>query len=344
MKVLAIGDPHFRTDNVPEVEIFINKVEELAKSENPTWIVILGDVLHTHERIHTTPLNKAYEFVERMRNIAPTFVLVGNHDMTSNQNFLTDQHWMNGMKEWVDVTIVDKTISRTEGGKTFIFVPYVPPGRFSEALDTIKDWEKADCIFAHQEFYGCKMGAIISAEGDSWSKDNPPIVSGHIHSRQTPQSNIYYCGSAMQHAFGESEINIIPILTWGKNKKEYTLREVDLGLSRKRIVYSDVQSINEVEIKKTDDKIKFSLTGDYEEFKAFKKTQKYREIVKSGTKVVFKPKKVKQEDALKETYEEKDFFKILSSLIHNEKDPHLFRVYEKIVHGRENSDEELILY
>ena len=69
-------------------------------------------------------------------------------------------------------------------------------------------------IFSHQEFSGCKMGAIISIEGDKWSLDYPHIVSGHIHSRQIPQKNIYYPGAAMQHAFGESEKNIIAFLKY----------------------------------------------------------------------------------------------------------------------------------
>ena len=31
MKVLAIGDPHFMIKNIPEVEIFVKKLEEYKK-------------------------------------------------------------------------------------------------------------------------------------------------------------------------------------------------------------------------------------------------------------------------------------------------------------------------
>ena len=42
------------------------------------------------------------------------------------------------------------------------------------------------------------------------NQDNLPfILSGHIHSNQKLQRNIYYPGSSMQHAFGESDRNII---------------------------------------------------------------------------------------------------------------------------------------
>ena len=65
MKVIAIGDPHFKVKNIPKVEIFIEKLLSLIKKENPDFIVVLGDLLHNHERIHSLVLNKAYEFIEK---------------------------------------------------------------------------------------------------------------------------------------------------------------------------------------------------------------------------------------------------------------------------------------
>ena len=186
---------------------------ELIGSRSPDFIVVLGDLLHEHERIHTITLNKAYGYIDRLRMLAKTFILIGNHDMINNQQFLNENHWMNGMKEWENVTIVDKVKSYEIKGKIFYFCPYVPPGRFVEALNTSgKEWEKCDGIFAHQEFYGCKMGAIESVEGDKWSLEHPNVISGHIHSNQTIQKNVYYPGAAMQHAFGESHKNVIPCM------------------------------------------------------------------------------------------------------------------------------------
>jgi DNA repair exonuclease SbcCD nuclease subunit len=530
MKVIAIGDPHFQTENIPEVNLFIERMETLAKEECPDLIVILGDVLHTHERLHTIPLNKAYEFVDKMRNIAPTIVLVGNHDFclgrdveiplfedgskmsqdiqvgdlligddsnprtvlsvtrghtkmydvmygvssnnlsagsrnlkftvsrnhrlclrgnhrhiiyndngaivyyivneelrwrsfddlktandfydglaltplefkigiedylalpeelkrnlylyswsrrtyrfsitesketeyfgwevdgnhkfviyneivtsnSNNQQYLSENHWMNGMKEWANVTIVDKPLFKEFGGAKFVFVPYVYPGRFVEALESNKDvpftWKDADCIFAHQEFAGCKMGAVISVEGDKWEPDCPKVVSGHIHSRQTPQKNIYYCGSSMQHAFGESEKNVIPVLEFSSSAgKNYELREVDLELPRKKIIYSDVSDIDELKLpENTQDKIKVTLSGSYEEFKSFKKTKKYQDLVKKGTKVVYKPKKIKEIGREPEDPEcEVDFTQILISLIEKEQNAHLKQAYELVVNNKE---------
>jgi hypothetical protein len=270
----------------------------------------------------------------------------------NNQQFLSANHWMNGMKEWDNVEIIDTVVHRKVNGLHLVFCPYVPPGRFQEALNSNEeeDWKKADCIFAHQEFYGCKMGAIVSVDGDKWPEDFPSIVSGHIHSRQTIQKNVYYCGSSMQHAFGESDKNIIPILTWTKSGKPYKLEEIDLELPRKKIIYTDVQSMEDYQAPETEDKIKITISGVYDEFKAFKKTKKYRELVKTGTKIVFKPKKIKKEEdgdeadekKMADPVEETDFNRILSSLISKEKSNFLFQVFELVVNNKTVEEEDIL--
>ena len=98
--IVAIGDQHFTTKNIPEIDIFIDVVTEMVSEKKPDFIVLMGDLLHTHEKIHTVPLNKAYEFINKMRKIAKTFILVGNHDYINASQFLTTNHWLNGVKEW----------------------------------------------------------------------------------------------------------------------------------------------------------------------------------------------------------------------------------------------------
>ena len=336
LSVLAIGDPHFKIENVPEVELFIDKIEKLAREKKPDLIICLGDLLHTHERIHTTPLNKAYEFIERMRKITLTYVIVGNHDYIQNQQYLTENHWMNGMKEWDDVVIVDKVISYISNGIKLVFCPYVPPGRFEEALNTIQqDWKDADCIFAHQEFYGCKMGAIISVDGDKWDLQNPFVVSGHIHSKQTPQPNIYYTGSAMQHAFGESEKNIIAYIEFDAEKTR-SIEEVDLQLPRKKIIYMNMDNIDKyTPPQESKDDVKITLSGNYDEFKAFKKTEKYKQLTGEGTKVVFKVKKEKGNEERKINTDGCDFKTILHDLVNDTENKQVLQFYELIVNNKD---------
>jgi len=260
---------------------------------------------------------------------------------------------MNLLKDWNNVIIVDKVLSKKIKGKKFIFTPYVPNGRFQEALETLNDsWEDANCIFAHQEFAGCKMGAIISIDGDKWPITAPLVVSGHIHSRQKPQENIYYSGSALQHAFGESEKNILAYLTFDDDK--YHLDEINLELPRKKIIYMDVEDIDSYNLPETEDKLKVTLSGNQDQFKALKKTEKYKKLINEGIKVVFKPKKIKNikkfdnfgneinvsdEDIKKEGT---DFNIILNNIINEQKNLHLKQLYELVVNDNKINLEDIM--
>ena len=61
--------------------------------------------------------------------------------------FLEPRHAFNACKGWPGVQVVDRVVL-AEG---FAFVPYVPPGRFREALATVGDgWKGARAIFAEE--------------------------------------------------------------------------------------------------------------------------------------------------------------------------------------------------
>jgi len=347
LKVIIIGDQHFKVDNIEEVDLFISKVEEVVSNIKPDFVVLLGDLLDTHERIHSVPLNRAYKFINTIRNICRTFVIVGNHDMEHNGVYLESKHWLNALKEWDNVTIVDKVIYEIIDEKKFIFSPYVYVGRFEEALNTLDtEWKDSKCIFAHQEFYGCKMGAFNSIDGDKWDVDFPNVISGHIHLNQKPQKNIYYPGSSLSVAFGETAKNIIAKLEFNNNEKEYILDEIELELPKKKIIYINSEEVDNIDIPKTEDKIKLSISGEYEEFKTFKKTKKYKELTSKGIKVVFKPKKKElknKKENIQKTIDNNpnDFNLILKDIIDREKNSYLFEAYELVVNSKEINPDDI---
>jgi DNA repair exonuclease SbcCD nuclease subunit len=340
--VLAIGDPHFQTTNVPEVDLFIERIVAVAEERKPDFIICLGDLLHTHATLDTTPLNKAYEFAQKLKVIAPMYILVGNHDYINNQQFLTSNHWMNAMKDWDSMTIVDTVQHLTTDDAHLVLCPYVPNGKFKEALNTSdEDWTDANMIFAHQEFFGCKMGAIVSVDGDKWTDTNPQVVSGHIHDKQTPQPNVYYTGSSMQHAFGESGKKTVAFITVESSR--HKVDEINLELPKKKIVYMDVEALDDYVLPETDDKIKVTVSGSYDEFKAIKKTKKYKKLVKKGIKVVFKPKKVKQTDAGQPEITATDFDNILTEIVTHQQDPYLQQAFELVVHSKQIDEDVMFL-
>jgi DNA repair exonuclease SbcCD nuclease subunit len=334
VKVLFIGDPHFKIKNIEYIPLFISRIMSVVGANQLDFVVIAGDVLDNHDRVDVEPLNLAIEFIDALRLKIKTFVLVGNHDYKNNQQFLTDHHWMNALKCWNNVTIVDQVVEYHDNSTNFLFVPYVPPGRFIEAIETklsMDNIKNFKAIFAHQEFYGCKMGPIESKCGDQWNIEWPLVVSGHIHNKQWSQDNVYYPGSAMQHAFGQSVENTVTILTFGHLELDY--EEIDLKMPKLTIKYLSIVDVMKP-LKYTNKefrKYKLVLEGSQEEFQTFKKNIRYKQLLEEGFKISFKIKNITVNKTLDSLSSKKNFIDILNEKIKDECDPELDVIFKKFV-------------
>ena len=88
-RILAIGDPHFQTFHLHRAREFIDKLDAWLATKKYDAIVVLGDVLHDHERLHSLSLNLAVKWLTELRAHAKdVYVLVGNHDYINNGQFL----------------------------------------------------------------------------------------------------------------------------------------------------------------------------------------------------------------------------------------------------------------
>ena len=201
MSILIIGDPHFKCGNSEDTNILHEHSVRLARKYHVDFIVVLGDVFHQHETVNIGPMDRVVSWFADLAEVAPTYVLVGNHDRRNNRVFLTTEHSMRGISG-ANITIIHDTLRVERDGKNYVFVPYVPPGRFMEALNRVP-WEDSTIIFAHQEFKGGEYNGIISAEGDEWDSTAPYIVTGHLHNYHKVGSNILYTGTPFQENFGE---------------------------------------------------------------------------------------------------------------------------------------------
>ena len=119
MKILFIGDPHIKTDNNEEVSILLLELQKNCELYHFDRIIIGGDLMHYHERIFTQALNKTLEFVITLSKYAPVDIMVGNHDMINNQQFLSSNHWMHVLSHLENVFIIDKPVIRKINDFTF---------------------------------------------------------------------------------------------------------------------------------------------------------------------------------------------------------------------------------
>lgn len=294
-KILFISDLHFKTTNNEYINAFVDETIKYVSENHETLklCVIGGDLLDTHEKLHQTPYNKVIKFIDELRNFFnDVVILVGNHDYENNQQFLSDKHWMNPLKKWKGVTIVDTVLFSKD--YNMCFVPYVPPGRFVEALSTIdkQKWMNSSTIFAHQEFRGCDLGTQNSENGDKWELEYPLVISGHIHKAHSPQPNIIYPGSIIQHNFGEehNDETGLFVMTYSDNVLSSTER-IPIKIPSMETIHCTFENFKEVISNlhmRTLERKRLIVSGTPDEFKAIQKTKEYKNM-QIGVKVVFRP-------------------------------------------------------
>jgi|SRR6056297_289160 len=319
---LTIGDPHFKVSNIQESREMIDKICDLVEKRTPDFVVCLGDILHTHDKIHIEALCLANEFIERVSRLSPIYVLIGNHDRCNNSDFLTTKHAFNGMKERRNIEIIDVVKEFIIKGKKYIMVPYVPPGRFMEALNTIDDpLENTSCIFAHQEFKGVQMGSIVSEHGDEWDESYPLVISGHIHSYSKLSHNILYVGTPMQHTFGEAMDKTVSL--FDDNMEE----RIDLHLKKRVLIRMNIKDLTDRWRPSPNCLTKLILSGTESETKSSSFNIIISDIRSLGVKVdirLLKDKKDKPEISKPN----KTFSEVLREQC--KKDENLYDVYQDI--------------
>lgn len=294
MKFLCIGDPHVKQNNLPEIKKLTISLVENVKKYSPTFVVIMGDLLDEHERALQPVYQCAHDMIEELSKLTIVYLLIGNHDYINADQFQTNSHFFNPLKKWSNVNIVDEFIihkfKEDNQEFTFGFCPYVPVGKFYDALDgSGENWEFCDCIFAHQEFKGCKMGPIISINGDEWSEDNPLIISGHIHDHQII-NNVFYTGSIIQHGYADLSEKFLWMFNFTCDDDEisYDYKGIKLNSRQKKLLKIDFEEVKNLDVNKFNDidlKLEIKLTKD--EKKIFQKNKKYKELVSSGINVKF---------------------------------------------------------
>jgi DNA repair exonuclease SbcCD nuclease subunit len=347
VNILALGDAHFMVSNTREMKVFLDKLKNYLEKESKDidFIIILGDVLDSHERLHVTPLNQAIEYVKLCSSYKKTYVLVGNHDSTNNSIFLTTDHWINCLKNWPDVTVVDTIQIHKVKDRKIVMSPYVPDGRFIEALNTRKgEWEDASVIFSHVTIKGADMGNMIAKDADTWDPDYPLLVSGHIHKNQWLAPNMYYTGSIMQVAVDESPektISIVTVPTSGTVK----VTQVDLVLPKKEILHVAVEEIDDFKVPSAPEtKYTLYVSGSCEQFRAFRKTAKFQELAKEpqlGRRIRHKPNRLEKQEKMAHVEElkksrQKLFTDLLRDEVDREKDDLLTAFYRHLVNDEED--------
>lgn len=277
--ILVIGDPHFKNDNTLETDLMHTEIIKLLISQPFKFVVILGDILHKHEKIDMFPYDRAIKFLKDIKdNCNKLYILIGNHDRPNNNDFLTDRHSFNSLKEWDNTIIVDNIIVDEIEEYKFCFAPYVPVGRFMEALNTnTVNLEEITMVFSHQEYDGCKINNISKSNADKWDIVYPLNIAGHIHDFEIVQKNLIYIGTPFQHSYSDTydkTISIFSILS----KTEIKHSRIDLNIPKKiEIVLTVDELLKYTPIENS--KIKIKLQGHKSEIKSILLLTNIKEMI-----------------------------------------------------------------
>lgn len=342
VRCLTIGDPHFKSNNIKECKTLIDRVctiiDQLEKHDlKLDFIVCLGDLLNDHNKYEEASFNEAIRFMSELSKRYMTFLLVGNHDYRCNNQFLTDKHPYNALKKWGDMMIVVDSIKVYNiDDYEFIFAPYVPKGRFLEALNLYDMWDTADCIFAHQEFRGVQMGAMISNDGDEWDEDYPIVISGHVHTSQCIQNNIYYPGTPVQHSFSDTQNKRIWLCTFDNSQEKiFSYQKINLKLQQKRIVYLQPHELESF-VPNENEQTKISIKCNDLQFKTLLKNPLYVKLTNTPNIKIVHTKECKIDVDIelfrkkKCTFHDNSYVSVLQKLVNDENNKYVTDVYKML--------------
>jgi predicted phosphodiesterase len=290
--ILIIGDPHLSKSNSLETDQLLKDILFIIDNKKIDFVVILGDIMHDHDTCKIPIMMRVHEMIEKISDRVMVYILIGNHDRVNNKVYLTDEHAFNAYKKWKNVVIVDTAKTTTWNDKKICFMPFVPDGRYMEALkDCEIDPMNFDLFFAHQEFLKCSINKLTKSKCDDWLDEYPLTISGHIHEYEMVGSNLIYVGTPFNHTYGEKGEKGLFIL-----HPEMELEMVKLNIPKKvtkTISHEDIDSL----VIDPNEKLKLIIDGPIALVKTILSNPKYMEKL-DGVKIQFKDrtKKVKQNE------------------------------------------------
>lgn len=287
MTFLVIGDPHFKDNALQAGRILVQRVLEIVKEHQPRAVVILGDVLDKHNVADMAPFCLVYEFLRDLSALAQTFVLIGNHDRASNDDFLSSQSFFAPYHEWNKdrIRIIDQPYVEIIDGHKYGFCPYVPPGRLLEALDRV-EWRDSVAVFGHNDIRGCTIATrkgkpIISENGDVWP-EGIYYWGGHNHEAHVVNPWVFFTGTPRQVSYAESEDKGVYLVDF---VPKYEYRKINLGFPPKRTLVLTPENFASTVIPNDGVLYRVKITGPSSEISTALSHPVVKEWISRGIKV-----------------------------------------------------------
>jgi DNA repair exonuclease SbcCD ATPase subunit/predicted phosphodiesterase len=229
MKFAHIADTHIRNLKYhKEYQTIFNKIYETLRQEQVDYIIHCGDICHTKTQISPEYVEMASNFLLSLADIAPTYIILGNHD----------GNLRNGNRQDSITPIIDALAHKNlhllkKSGETILNDKFTL--NVLSVFDT-DNWSKpsnktsTSIALYHGSVTGCMTDIgwkMDHGEHDiSIFKDYDYAMLGDIHLENQildKAGHIRYAGSTIQQNFGETTCK--GFLLWDiKDKENFTCK------------------------------------------------------------------------------------------------------------------------
>ena len=232
MKIAHIADTHIRNLKYHKEyrEVFTQLYTKL-KEEKVDYIVHCGDIAHTKTQISPEFVDLCASFFQNLANIAPTYIILGNHD--GNLKNSSRQDALSPIVE--ALSHPDLHLAKDSGEIV------LEHGCMLNVLSVFDrdNWappsnkEVINIALYHGSISNCKtdLGWTMENGEDTLDifKGFDFAMLGDIHKRQSLDAHgrVRYCGSTVQQNHGET--NDKGFLLWEiESKEDFTVRHIEL--------------------------------------------------------------------------------------------------------------------
>ena len=230
MKFAHIADTHIKNLKYHyEYRIIFDQLYESLRQEKVDYIIHCGDIAHTKTQISPEFVELCSEFFANLAKIAPTYIILGNHD--GNLKNSSRQDAITPIVQALDIPTLHLLKNSGEtllGPSTAINVLSVFD---RDNWVSPSDPERINIALYHGSISNCTTDVGWKMEhGEDELRifsDHDFAMLGDIHKRQylDPEGRVWYCGSTIQQNFGET--NDKGILIWEiEDKDNFKVRPV----------------------------------------------------------------------------------------------------------------------
>ena len=264
-KIFHIADIHIPNNNDKRpykdmLKVFLDTLEKRVSEygKDSVRIVIVGDTFHSKVRISNEAMASFHYMLNRLNNIATTYIIAGNHDMLENNldrmdsitptfeitNVYPHVYYLDKECQYKSACIPDDNV---------IFALYSMHDKFA-----IPDIETARALRPNSKVIGLYHGDTAGSVTDLGRKSESGIshddfkgcdcvMAGHIHKYQEINVNgmpIVYAGSLFQQDLGEN-VSGHGFVEWDIPTMQYRHIPVDNDYRYFKISVRDYEDIRE---------------------------------------------------------------------------------------------------